>query len=372
MNQPQQQVSQPTYQPPNSYMAPPMPMVAPPVMTTEAFSQDEANPFRLKVTNPRAIYGKDLTKLQMRQLNKLQATDDYLWKRSTEGGLTTGFKQLDSAVDNDLSPGLYLFAAAPNVGKSMIMLQIADQIVKLNENVHVAYHALDDTTKDILPRFIATHEAITISQAKSPSRYQDNPEALDKRNDAMKYMYNNMHKLSFWDADEGRNVKELEQHIKDLRMELGEDTRIVLMFDSIYDIEAIFAQNEKQAHEEVAKTVKSWCGLYDVVIMATAHLKKTGGRRPMSEDLKENNRLEFEANFIALLYNEVGLKEEEANIYWLHEDREEKLPVIEMRIAKNKFGSYKGTLFFEFFPDLSTAYEVEKENAKRYIANMGA
>lgn len=355
-----------------NYVVPAAPAIGPILMTTEAFSKDESNPFRLKVTNPKAIYGKDLTRLQARQLNKLQSTDEYLWKRSSEGGITTGFKQLDTAIDGDLSPGLYLFAAAPNVGKSMILLQIANQIVKQNDNVHVAYHALDDTTKDILPRFIATHEGITISQAKNPSRYQDSPDVLEKRNDAMKYMYNNMHKLSFWDAEEGSNLKELEQHIKDLRMELGEDVRVILMFDSIYDVKAIFAQNDKQAYEEVATTVKSWCGLYDVVIMATAHLKKTGGRRPITEDLKENNRLEFEANFIALLYNEVGLKEEEANIYWLHEDREEKLPVIEMRIAKNKFGSYKGTLFFEFFPDLSTAYEVEKDNAKRYIANMGA
>lgn len=346
--------------------------IIPALMSEEAFTTDELNPFKLKVMNPRAIYGKDLTRMQIRQLNKLQMVDDYLWKRSAEGGITTGFKQLDDAIDGDLSPGLYLFAAAPNVGKSMLLLQIANQIVKSNDNVHVAYHALDDTTKDVLPRFIATHEGITISQSKNPSRYQDNPEALDKRNDAMKFMYNNMHKLSFWDAEEGNNLKELEQHVKDLRMELGEDVRIVVMLDSIYDVRAMFAQNDKQAYEEVATTVKSWCGLYDVVIMATAHLKKTGGRRPISEDLKENNRLEFEANFIALLYNEVGLKEEEANIYWLHEDREEKLPVIEMRIAKNKFGSYKGTLFFEFFPDLSTAYEVEKENAKRYIANMGA
>lgn len=319
-----------------------------------------------------AIFNRELSRLEMRQLNKIKMVDDYLWERSEEGGITTGFKQLDEALDGDISAGLYLLAAAPNVGKSMLMLQLADQIVKLNSNVHVAYHALDDTTKDLVPRFIATHEGITISQAKNPARYQDQPEVLAKRNDAIKYMYMNVDKLSLWDAEEGTNLNELEQHIKDLRMEYGEKKRLIIIFDSIYDIRAVFAQNDKQAYEEVATRVKEWCGLYDVAIFATAHLKKNGGRRPINEDLKENNRLEFEANFIGLLYNEVGLKEEEANIYWLHDDREEKLPVIEMRVAKNKFGSFKGTLFFEFFPDLSTAFEVSKENARRYINQMGA
>lgn len=344
----------------------------PPLLSSEPFGVDELNPFKLKVLNMQALFNRELSKLEMRQLNKLKMVDDYLWERSQEGGITTGFKQLDEALDGDISAGLYLIAAAPNVGKSMIMLQLTDQIVKLNENVHVAYHALDDTTKDLVPRFIATHEGITISQAKNPARYQDQPDVLEKRNNAFKFMYSNVNKLSLWDAEEGSNLTELEQHIRDLRMEYGEKKRLILIFDSIYDIQAVFAQNDKQAYEEVAKTVKSWCGLYDVAIFATAHLKKNGGRRPINEDLKENNRLEFEANFIGLLYNEVGLKEEEANIYWLHDDREEKLPVIEMRVAKNKFGSFKGTLFFEFFPDLSTAFEVSKENARRYINQMGA
>lgn len=88
----------------------------------------------------------------------------------------------------------------------------------------------------------------------------------------------------------------------------------------------------------------------------------------MTDDLKENNRLEYEANFIALLYNEVGIKEENASIYWLDEDNETKMPVIEMKVGKNKLGSFKGTRFYEFMPDRSYLVEAPIEDCRRYAS----
>lgn len=328
------------------------------------------NKFKLDLEKFKSTLAQDINPIELQMMQRLQKIDDYLWKRSAEGGLITNFPLLDKALDYNILPGLYLIGAAPNTGKSALLIQLARNIADLNDNVHVAYHAFDDNDSEILPRYIACKEKITISQAKNPARYQDDAVVMEKRNNAIKHLYMNANKLSLWDANDGIDLESIETRIKDLRMYYGEETRLVIMLDSIYDLVVLENLTEKQTHEKIARTVKGWCKTYNVAIIATAHLKKTGGRRPTMEDLKENNRLEFETNFALLLYNEVGLKEEEADIYWVTDESEEKMPVIEARVGKNKYSSFKGTIFYEFIPDFSFVMEVSKEQSARYVSLM--
>lgn len=328
------------------------------------------NKFKIDLEKFRTQLAENINPIELQMMQRLIKIDEYLWKRSAEGGIRTGLPILDKAMDNDILPGLYLIGAAPNTGKSALMLQLAKNISEYNENVHVAYHAFDDNDSEILPRYIACKEKITISEAKNPARNMDRPEVLEKRNNALKHLYMNAHKFTLWDANDGVTLRDIEQRIQDLRMTYGEEVRLIIMLDSIYDLVTEGNLSDKQVSETIARTVKGWCKTYNVAIFATAHLKKTGGRRPTMEDLKENNRLEFETNFALLLYNEVGLKEEEADIYWVTDESEEKMPVIEARVGKNKYSSYKGTLFYEFMPDLSFMNEVSKEQSYRYVSLM--
>ncbi len=328
------------------------------------------NKYKKDLHDFRSKIATNINPIELRMIQRLSNIDDYLWERSSEGGLTTGFPRLDKAIDNDIFPGLYLIAGAPNTGKSALMLQIARNIADLNHNVHVSYHAFDDNDSEILPRYIACKEKITISQAKNPDRYKEDDSVMERRNNAFKHLYQNAHKFTLWDANDGITLEDLEQHIKDLRMTYGEKKRFIIMLDSIYDLVVTQQMSDKMMYEHVARTVKGWCKTYNVSIFATAHLKKTGGRRPTMEDLKENNRLEFETNFAMLLYNEVGLKEEEADIYWLSDDEEVKMPVLEARIGKNKFDSFKGTIFYEFIPDFSFSMEVQKDQSAKYVSLM--
>lgn len=44
----------------------------------------------------------------------------------------------------------------------------------------------------------------------------------------------------------------------------------------------------------------------------------------------------------------------------------DKQPVFEAQIGKNKFGSFKGRIFFEFWPEMSYFKEVPPAGAMRY------
>jgi replicative DNA helicase len=334
------------------------------------FTTKEYNPFHLQLNDPARIYNRPLNPIEAMMVQNIANVDEYSWNRDARGGLDTGFPLFNEALDGGLQPGLYLFASPPNVGKSAMLLQIGQQVSDLNENCHVAYHSLDDSNNELTPRYIACKQQITISQAKNPAKYGDQPEILEKRNEGFKHLYRNVSKFSMWDSNSGTSVEVIEQRIKDMKMHFPDGTKLVIMIDSIYDLTVDSKQlQDKALYEFVAKTVKSWCVTYDVVVMCTAHLRKlNGGRRPLTDDLKESNRLEFEANFIGLLYNEVGIKEEGADIYWIDEDKEEKMPVIEMKVGKNKFGAFKGTRFYEFIPDMSHMMEAPIEDCRRYAS----
>lgn len=334
------------------------------------FSTDKVNPYHIRLMNPEGIYNRPLNPIEQKMIQNVASIDEYSWNRDSRGGLTSGFPLFDEALDGGVQPGLYLFASKANVGKSALLLQVGQQIADNNEHVHVAYHSLDDSSNELAPRYIACKEQITISQAKNPAKYADNPEILEKRNEGVKHLYRNASRFSIWDSNDGTSVEVIEDRIKQMKMSFPENTKIVIMIDSIYDLTVESKQlQDKALQEYIAKTAKEWSVAYDVVVMATAHLRKlNAGARPTTDDLKENNRLEYEANFIGLLHNEVGLKEENSQIYWLSEEEETKMPVIELKVGKNKFGAFKGTRFYEFMPNMSYCIEAPIEDSRRYAS----
>lgn len=68
-----------------------------------------------------------------------------------------------------------------------------------------------------------------------------------------------------------------------------------------------------------------------------------------------------------LSFNEVGLRGQQANVCFYRDGNDdEKEPVYEVEISKNKFGSFKGRLFFQFFPEMSYFREISKAQGAQY------
>ena len=67
-----------------------------------------------------------------------------------------------------------------------------------------------------------------------------------------------------------------------------------------------------------------------------------------------------------LCYNEVGLRGESAQVFWEQDGINEKRPLLEVKVGKNKLSSYKKRMFFEFVPEMSYLREVPPEGTRRY------
>lgn len=85
----------------------------------------------------------------------------------------------------------------------------------------------------------------------------------------------------------------------------------------------------------------------------------------------------YEAKGVILVHNEVGMQGENAEIFWAMASSDpnmptRKMPVLEMHIAKNKFGPFKGREFLNFFPEQAKFIEPSEDDARAYRSALKA
>ena len=80
------------------------------------------------------------------------------------------------------------------------------------------------------------------------------------------------------------------------------------------------------------------------------------------------NRLEYEADVIFLVYNDVSRNKDAAKIYSRAGEDGPKQPILELDWAKNKISSYKGRTFCYFSPEYSKSIECDEDDARRFNA----
>lgn len=105
----------------------------------------------------------------------------------------------------------------------------------------------------------------------------------------------------------------------------------------------------------------------DVPIVCTGEFRKINGyRRPGVDDIRESVKIKYEAKSILLIYNEVSLKGEAAQIFFNLQGKPTKQPIFEVKFGKNKYSSYKGRIFFYFFPEMAYFQPTSAQDTKTF------
>lgn len=303
---------------------------------------------------------------------RLDETEEALWRWDPESAIKTGLPMFDAAFDGGLESGLYLLAAPANMGKTAFMLDIADRVVKNNENILCLVGSLDDSLKKVIPRYISVNQRIQIKEAKNPRKYEDDPIIMEKRKKGMNFLKENRHKLMFFDANDSNAIEDWEARIQQMRMTIPDGTRMLIFFDSFADLTSRdFKGNRDDMEIHISQKVKEWTTVYDLIIIGTMHLRKTNGKhRPTREDLKGTNRLDYDADLVWLLYNEVKVEKENANVYWNEDGNAYKQPVIELNFAKNKQSDFDRTIFYHFSPSRNLLLEASEDRQDGYLTQV--
>lgn len=320
----------------------------------------------------------DTPDFMMRMLNTIKEMDEYSWKRGEMGGMDWGSEQLNKALEG-LNTGVHLFAGQSNVGKSGIMMQLAQQIAKCNrvidekhpKKAFVLYFSLDDTANELLPRFIAIDQKIPINAVRFPKKFQQDQNFMERREIGIRNLKDITPHFALMDANMGTDIEFIEETSKKYAFELAkldEDYQIVLFIDNFHDITTKDTRMDNNTkYDFLAGELSRIATQLDCPIVCTAEFRKlNGNRRPQLDDIRETVKIIYEAKAIILCYNEVGLRGQQAQIYWNRNDNPDKQPVFECRVGKNKFSSFKGRIFYEFMPEMSYFKEVPEVGAQRY------
>ena len=309
------------------------------------------------------------------ELDMWRTIDDFETKawQSKNIGLKSGFESVDKAFDGGIYPGFIIIAGDSNLGKSAYITQLAWNISTLNDgNAYVMDFSLDDAMPDKLSRVAACCGKVIINSVKTPLNYTNYPLMLIRRKNAMIEIRNNVANYRAYDSNFSSFVEDIEEEVKRKLIYFDSnniDKKLVVCIDNFHDLNV----KEQPNLQDKAKFdfLAQWCSdlaiKYNIVVIATAELKKLNStRRPMLDDIREAVKIKYEAKAILLVYNEVHYKGESADVFFMKNNNPKKQPIFEVHFAKNKFGTYKGRAFFEFYPEMAYMKECSPDEQKTY------
>ena len=272
-------------------------------MLSEQETQDEI------IVNGRKYYDYEIQMLDI-----INDVENFNWERGELGGFTFGDKLLDEAF-NGLQPALYIIAGQPNIGKSMLALRLAWQVSLKNEDAYVLYFSIDDPDIAILPRIISMDQRIPINVVKIPKKYQDDAELMEKRNQGLQRLRENVTSFKLLDKKYGYTIEKIKQIVFEHNTKIAEagvNKKLVVFIDNLYDVEVedmVYAGDTQKKLQKIAVELDDICEVHKIPVVCTGELKKlNGARRPIMDDLKETVKLQYVASALMLCYNEVQVK----------------------------------------------------------------
>ena len=303
--------------------------------------------------------------------NTLDNFESNAWQAKNVG-IKTGFDCVDKAFEGGLFPGFIILAGDSNLGKSAFITQLAWGIVENNSDVYVMDFSLDDAMPDKLARVAACSGKLIINAVKTPLNYMQYPLMLIRRRNAILNLRAHVDQYRAYDSTFSTFIEDIEKEIEEKLVYFdaqGINKKLVVCIDNFHDLNIMSKPGlqDKNKFDELAQWCSDLAIKHNIVVICSAELKKlNGNRRPILDDIREAVKIKYEAKAVLLVYNEVHYKGDGADVFFMKQGNPFKQPIFEVHFAKNKFGTYKGRAFFEFYPEMAYMKECDPTAQKTY------
>lgn len=270
--------------------------------------------------------------------------------------------ELEEALRGDWRDTLMVLGGRANVGKSAFLLKVGYEIANhLENNACVIYHTIDDSGAQLLPRLVCISEGsseLEINHVRNPNFYKSAEDIQQRREEGYSIISSLVRDGRFIlkDASCGTSLSYAESLIRYYQAKYP-DRQIVYILDNFHklrDFEGL-SGDERVRFKTMSNIIKNMAVRYHIPILCTMeYTKLPAGTRPGNENLAESVAMEYDANLIAHIFN--GLHElgdrATADMYHttVREGNQERRPILELSIGKNKITSFKSKLYFKFFP----------------------
>lgn len=294
-------------------------------------------------------------------------------------------RQLEEALYGEWKEDVWFcFGGKANTGKTSLMSKIGFEIARHAENnAIVIYHTIDDTAKQLMPKLICVAEGsrkLTINQVRDPGfNCGSNKTKLNKRDKGYQLVRDLVKegRIVVKDANDGTSLAYADMLITYYKNKYP-DRKVVYILDNFHKLQdfATMGADERNRFKIMSSAMKSLATKHHITVLSTVeYTKLERGVRPSNNNIGETVQIDYDANFICHLYNDVHEFQDQATHYHVELDESnntvKRMPRIEAIIGKNKVSEFKGSIWFDFFPASSdfayvdpTVVEEEEKEAK--------
>jgi len=278
------------------------------------------------------------------------------------------WREFTEAVRGDWASTLNVIGGAANTGKTGLMSAMALQLAKNEDNnALILFHTIDDTVRQFTTRLVCQYAQemmpnITLNMIKNPNGYPQ----TKRINEARKYAYDELKRLVATnklvvrggEQGKGANTLAFAQEMVRYYKKMYPEKRIIYFLDNFHRLRDFANLDERIRFKQLSNAAKDLAKKEEIPIWATMEYNKAGAwdGRPTNNSIAESAAMEYDANTIIHIYNDLHIKREDAELFFTRTDSEGrtyKAPRIELIFGKNKVNEYKGRLYFDFFTEQS-------------------
>lgn len=289
--------------------------------------------------------------------------------------IKTGFDEFDKLVPIPSGEAFILVASVPNASKTTSLINWGLNSLKADDNTMVIAHTIDDSRNVYYNRFVACDCRVNMNWLKNPLYYLDE-DMRKKRRDSYNIVtdFIRQDRLIVKDVTHGNSIEYHEKLVRYYRDKYP-NRNILVFCDNFHKLTTELGYTEsKVKFEYISGRQKSLTTKYGVVEINTVEQKKENMyEKPTDPNgIRETGALQYDANLIIYIWNDINARREGADLVFdsktmeLDPDngyyyREEKKPIAEWLILKNKLSSFKGSLFFKLHPELAVIEPISKK-----------
>ena len=300
----------------------------------------------------------------------------------------TGFVELDKALDGGLYPGLYILGAISSMGKTALILQIADQIAAAGNTV--LYFTLEMGAHELIARSLSRYTYMLADDERNAatvrtiiggnaagsqqdlSRYQTRQKAQEQ------YIKDMPDKLYYYESIGDIGVQDIKDAVT-AHLEITGKRPAAIFIDYLqilapYNMRWTDKQNTDKAVTELKKLSRD----YNVPVFAISSLNRGSYRGDIDMDaFKESGAIEYGSD-VLLALQVPGLdtganpKEQKANKEKIAKEKNKEIRELELKVLKNRNGATGQQIRFTYnakfnhFADQTAGKPTPKVTMLRY------
>lgn len=281
---------------------------------------------------------KDIVMETLRHIDQVSKT------KTLVTGIPTGFSDLDNKTAGLQNSDLILIAARPSMGKTSLMLNIAEHVA-LRENKCVALFSLEMPKEQIVNRLFSLESRVDMQKIRTGNLRDSEWDELIESAEVI-----GQSKLIIDDTP-GITVQELRSKCRKFKLDFGLSLVII---DYLQQMGGSGKANTSRQQEisDISRALKALARELQVPVIALSQLSRAveqrPDHRPMLSDLRESGAIEQDADVVMFIYREEYYKPDS-----------EKRGTADVIIAKQRNGPI-GTVSLAWLPQFTRFANLER------------